>query len=390
MVKSVIFIIGILVMLNFIGVANAVTDFYLESNHPINSDHSNPMTYQRDWKIPMHGNEHIKLHVTRWSLNSDDRITILDNNGKVLSKNSNGANNEDGYWTPWFTSEDYITIHIMSKIGDAWGFSIDQIDTDIDTYIAETTPQPEENDDKYLKSNNPVYNQPTTSVNPQTTQEIVDYPPAGTVTKNADTSSEHKLTAAGARMVRTGRMQMPNDIQPKVVNPPTAIVTLYTQDTSTTVGHGILVSYTVSNKITKPVMHCDMILMPPSGVSVEGVKIEEGQGGQYRSVVDIEPGKSNTISAMLTPNNAGNFTVKGTAEWYYGNDKTSQEQSDVSTDIQAVPPVPTHTDTQETPEQTTTNKETSLLGMIVALGVFVLLVYAGILTVTKRAPWSQP
>jgi hypothetical protein len=335
-------------------------------------------------------------------LNSDDRVIIYDNEGKQISKNSNGANTEDGFWTPWFTSEDYITIHIMSKTGDAWGFSIDKVDLNTDpdtTYYDDSASSDKMNDepsvddtssDKELKANNPVYNQPTTSVNPETTQEVVQYPPAGTVIKNPDASSEHKLTAAGARMVRTGRMQMPNDIQPKVVNPPTATVTLYTQDTSTTVGHGVPVSYTVSNKITKPVMHCDMTLMPPSGVGIEGVQNAEGQGGQYRSVVDIEPGKSNTISAMVTPNGAGNFTVRGTAEWYYGNDKTTQEQNDIATDIQAVPPVapiPTHTSTPETPAQTATDKATSLLSLIAMLSVFVVVVYAGILALQKRVPW---
>jgi hypothetical protein len=345
-------------ILIFFGI-NIVNAENIESDHPIDLDHSSNSTYSREWMVQMPIDaELIRLHIAKWSLNEGDTVSIFDNQGARISKNGNGANGED-YWSPWLHSHDFITIKLLSKTGEAYGFSFDTIETDADqdTVLFETSGHNSESENDVFESssslieNSDAGNYEEDQLNDDAglheTPESVEEPEPMTVTSTTDSSSTHKLTAAGKKMVRTHRKKMPANIQPSTPTTPSVTVTLHIQDIDAKVGQSIPVTYTVTNKITKPILHCQMFIQPPSGMCVNSIKNAEGKGGQFFSEVDIQPGESHSIELRLIPNSAGNYTIRSYALYYFGKDLTTHEENNSSVNIYATPAVPTQKSTQE-------------------------------------------
>ena len=132
----------------------------------------------------------------------------------------------------------------------------------------------------------------------------------------------------------------------------TASVHLHGEKTDVVLGEDILLKLSAVNKITKPTMTLQVILIPPSGMSVTSADFVESGAGQYTSTYIIEPGKGRNIEVGIRSNQVGDFVVNGEVIYYFGNDKKNAEEHTLSLPIKVTEgsspiPISTPTDTSE-------------------------------------------
>lgn len=105
-----------------------------------------------------------------------------------------------------------------------------------------------------------------------------------------------------------------------------ASVSLHREKTNVVVGEDVLLKLSVVNLITKPVMNVQVIIIPPSGMSVTSTEFSQSGAGQYTSKYKLDPGASRDIEVRLKPNEAGKFTVEGWVVYYFGDDIQSKKE----------------------------------------------------------------
>jgi hypothetical protein len=105
-----------------------------------------------------------------------------------------------------------------------------------------------------------------------------------------------------------------------------ASVSLHREKTNVVVGEDVLLKLSVVNLITKPVMNVQVIIKPPSGMSVTSTEFSQGAAGQYTSTYKLDPGATRDIEVRLKPNEAGNFVVEGWVVYYFGDNITSKKE----------------------------------------------------------------
>ncbi|MCX9024821.1 MAG: hypothetical protein OIN85_01850 [Candidatus Methanoperedens sp.] len=106
---------------------------------------------------------------------------------------------------------------------------------------------------------------------------------------------------------------------------PSASVQLHGEKTDVSVGEDIIFKLSAVNKITKPVMTVQVILIPPSGMSVTSSEFATSGAGQYTTTYKLEPGAGKDIEVRIKTNQQGDFNVKGEIIYYYGDDKSTAE-----------------------------------------------------------------
>lgn len=106
----------------------------------------------------------------------------------------------------------------------------------------------------------------------------------------------------------------------------TGIVSLHGEKTDVLVGEDVIFKLSAVNKITKPVMTVQVILIPPSGMSVTSSEFVTSGAGQYTSTYKLEPGAGKDIEIRVKTNQQGDFNVRGEIILYYGDDKTTAEE----------------------------------------------------------------
>jgi uncharacterized repeat protein (TIGR01451 family)/PGF-CTERM protein len=102
--------------------------------------------------------------------------------------------------------------------------------------------------------------------------------------------------------------------------PQNASVKLHGERTDVVIGDNILLKLSAVNLITKPVMHVQVIIIPPSGMSVASSGFAMSGGGQFTSDYEIAPGVGRNIEVVIVANQVGNFTVEGLVVYYFGDD----------------------------------------------------------------------
>jgi len=130
----------------------------------------------------------------------------------------------------------------------------------------------------------------------------------------------------------------------------TACVHLYGEKTNVVLGEDILLKLSAVNKITNPTMTLQVILIPPSGMSVTSVDFVESGAGLYTSTYVIEQGKGRNIEVGIKSNQEGDFVVNGEVIYYFGNDKKNAEEHTLSLPIKVTDgssPLPTPTPTPD-------------------------------------------
>lgn len=114
---------------------------------------------------------------------------------------------------------------------------------------------------------------------------------------------------------------------------PSASVQLHGEKTDVLVGEDIIFKLSAVNKITKPVMAVQVILIPPSGMSVTSSEFATSGAGQYTTTYKLDPGAGKDIEVRIKTNQQGDFNVKGEIIYYYGDDKSTAEDQTLNLPI---------------------------------------------------------
>jgi PKD repeat protein len=101
---------------------------------------------------------------------------------------------------------------------------------------------------------------------------------------------------------------------------PSASVSLHGEKTEVFRGEDILLRLSAVNLITKPIMHVQVIIIPPSGMTVSSSEFVQSGAGQYTTTYELKPGQGRDIEVKIESNQAGNFDVEGKVIYYFGED----------------------------------------------------------------------
>ncbi len=125
-----------------------------------------------------------------------------------------------------------------------------------------------------------------------------------------------------------------------------ASVQLHGEKTDVVIGEDIQLRLSAVNLITKPVMHVQVIILPPSGMSVTSSDFVQSGAGQFTTTYEIPPGKGRDIEVRIRSNQIGDFEVQGRIIYYFGDDSAQSEDHTLRLPIrvresQQTTPVPT-------------------------------------------------
>ena len=104
-----------------------------------------------------------------------------------------------------------------------------------------------------------------------------------------------------------------------------ASVELNGEKTDVVVGEDIILRLSAVNLITKPVMNVQIILIPPSGMSVTSSDFATSGAGQYQATYRLDPGGGRDVEVRIRTNQAGDFVVKGRIVYYFGDNTSAAE-----------------------------------------------------------------
>ena len=107
--------------------------------------------------------------------------------------------------------------------------------------------------------------------------------------------------------------------------PPSASVSLHGEKTEVFSGEDILLKLSAVNLITKPPMHVQVIIIPPSGMSVSSSEFVQSGAGQYTTTYELEPGQGRDIEVRIESYQPGEFNVKGRVVYYFGENIKNAE-----------------------------------------------------------------
>ncbi|RZB28849.1 MAG: hypothetical protein AEth_01725 [Candidatus Argoarchaeum ethanivorans] len=154
----------------------------------------------------------------------------------------------------------------------------------------------------------------------------------------------------------------------------TASVHLHGEKTDVVLGEDVLLKLSAVNIIGNPLMHVQVIIIPPSGWSVTSSEFAKSGAGQYTTTYDIESGVGRDIEVRIMPNQIGDgFQVQGRIIYYFGDDSDAREDHTLTLPIT----VRAEADKTPTPTQTEQHGETPGFGVAFALGSIVLIWYLG-------------
>jgi hypothetical protein len=157
-----------------------------------------------------------------------------------------------------------------------------------------------------------------------------------------------------------------------------ASVVLHGEKTDVVLGEDIILKLSAVNIITKPEMTVQVILIPPSGMSVTSSEFVTSGAGQFTSTFKIDPGTGKDIEVRIKTNQAGDFNVIGRVIYYFGDDISTKEDHSVSLlpITVRVPPVPTEAPPIEIMPKFGTNTWI-LIGIIALLLLFAAIYISG-------------
>lgn len=127
---------------------------------------------------------------------------------------------------------------------------------------------------------------------------------------------------------------------------PIPAVLSYDEKTNVTKGEDIQFKLSLENFITKPILHAQVTLIPPSGMIVSSSDLSESGDGQYTSKFDLEPGERKDIEVKISANQVGSFDIKVCSDYCFGSDKMNVQYEEFDIPFQvSEPPTPTLTPT---------------------------------------------
>jgi hypothetical protein len=102
-------------------------------------------------------------------------------------------------------------------------------------------------------------------------------------------------------------------------------VLLHGEKTDVVLGEDILLKLSAVNLITKPQMSVQVMIYPPSGMSVTGSEFVESGAGIYTTTYTLNPGAGKDIEVHIKTNQVGDFNAKGRIIYYFDDDKVHAE-----------------------------------------------------------------
>jgi hypothetical protein len=91
-------------------------------------------------------------------------------------------------------------------------------------------------------------------------------------------------------------------------------------------GEDIMLKISALSLITKSNMHAQVILIPPSGMSVTSSEFSKDVAGQFSSNFELESGAGRDIELSMKSNQIGDFNVKTRIVYYFGDEKDKVEE----------------------------------------------------------------
>lgn len=124
-------------------------------------------------------------------------------------------------------------------------------------------------------------------------------------------------------------MSMPYALTSTITNQ-TASIDLHGEKTDVELGENIRLRLSVVNYITNPIMYTQIIIIPPSGMSVTSTDFVKSPAGQYTSDFELEPGKGKDIEVDIISNQVGTFNITGKVVYFFGEDKNTGEYHNIN------------------------------------------------------------
>lgn len=162
-------------------------------------------------------------------------------------------------------------------------------------------------------------------------------------------------------------MKTPTPVE--ITSKPSASVQLHGQKTDVVLGEDILLKLSAVNIITKPIMDVQVILIPPSGMSVTSADFVQVGPAQYTSIFKLDPGSGRNIEVGIKPNQIGDFEVRGRVVYYYGDDKSTAE------DYELLLPIKVRAEAAKTPQPPQNGGSSSAIVGVIAILVVIFAVY---------------
>jgi len=119
----------------------------------------------------------------------------------------------------------------------------------------------------------------------------------------------------------------PTILQASPTATPSASVNLHGEKTDVVLGENVLLKLSAINIIGNPIMHVQVIIIPPNGWSVTSSEFSKSGAGQYVTMYDLKPEDgSRDIEVKIMPNQIGdNFEVKGRIIYYFEDNLSTRE-----------------------------------------------------------------
>lgn len=167
------------------------------------------------------------------------------------------------------------------------------------------------------KETNVYYKNPTSNNNNTSVVNSYDYSQT-----NKQKTTIHNYYSKKPEIEETENIQKElEDTSGEQAEESSTSVNFYGEKTSVIKGEDILLKLSAVNFITKPTMHVQAIIIPPSGMSVSSSEFVESGTGQYTTEYVLEPGKGRDIEVRIAANQVGNFNVIGRVTYYFGDNK---------------------------------------------------------------------
>ncbi len=115
----------------------------------------------------------------------------------------------------------------------------------------------------------------------------------------------------------------PTTIQ--TAEPENSAVLLHGEKTEVVLGEDVLLKLSAVNLIANPPMSVQVILYPPSGMSVTSSEFVKSGAGIYTTTYSLNPSEGKDIEVRIKTNQVGDFNVKGRIVYYFGDNKSSVE-----------------------------------------------------------------
>ncbi len=104
-----------------------------------------------------------------------------------------------------------------------------------------------------------------------------------------------------------------------------ASVQLHGEKTDVVMGEDIQLRLSAVNLINKPKMHVQVIILPPSGMSVTTSEFSKSGAGQFTADYELAPGDLRDIEVKIKSNQVGEFEVQGRIIYYFDDDSAHAE-----------------------------------------------------------------